>query len=224
MQSQDPFSAAPRTRSIAPHWFKKRYGTIRGFIRLVLARAEHFSGRLHSFDKRDLSNVKRLVFVCQGNICRSSFGEGVARHYGLNATSIGLATTTGGPANERTILFGKELAVDLLQHRTTDIKDFKAKDGDLFLVMEVRQARALSHRLGAGAKIALLGAWSPKHFIHLHDPYTLDDAYFRVCLARIHEAVRQLNQALRAQGSPCADSDNPVISAQALEHGPTQRA
>src|SRR5688500_11705046 len=73
----------------------RRFGTYRGLIRLGLAHAEHTSGRLRPFIRHDLGHVNRLVFVCQGNICRSSFADHLARSLGIPSVSFGLATTTG---------------------------------------------------------------------------------------------------------------------------------
>jgi protein-tyrosine phosphatase len=46
--------------------------------------------------------VRRLVFVCLGNINRSAFGHVVAAGLGVRVVSIGLSTpTTGAPAFEK---------------------------------------------------------------------------------------------------------------------------
>ena len=53
------------------------FGTFRGFVRLVLGELEFVSGRLRPFVEIRPQEVKRLVFVCLGNICRSPMAEAI---------------------------------------------------------------------------------------------------------------------------------------------------
>jgi len=171
----------------------RRFGTYRGLIRLGLAHAEHASGRLRPFTRHDLSDVKRLVFVCQGNICRSSFADHLARSLGTASASFGLATTTGAPANPTAMKISLQFGVNLKPHRVTDIKDFQFHPGDLLLAMEIRQARKLARSLlPAGVHVSLLGNWSKPRRPHIHDPFSLSDDYFVTCFQVIETAVKQL--------------------------------
>jgi protein-tyrosine phosphatase len=88
--------------------------------------------------------------------------------------------------------------IDLQGHRATDWKDFKVQPGDLFLVMEVRQAHELRRRLGARAdvQVCLLGMWCEPRMPHLHDPFTLGDDYFDTCFIRVKQATANLSRVL----------------------------
>ena len=179
------------------------YGTIRGLVRVLLGQLEFATGRLDRHLRPDPRRVERLVFVCLGNINRSAFAEWVARKHGATTSSIGLSTTTGAPAFHSAIKTASELGIDLSAHAATDIADYQYRPGDLLLAMEVRHARQLlAHGIPADA-IALLGHWSSPHRIHLHDPHTLSDAYFRTCFTLINSAVGNLTAELRASKSPC---------------------
>jgi protein-tyrosine phosphatase len=138
--------------------------------------------------------VHRLVFVCLGNINRSAYAEAVAHGIGLGSRciSVGLATTSGAPATRQArqtaALHGRSLEM----HHATDWSDYRYQAGDLLLAMEIRHVHRLM-RLGIPAEaIALLGAWASPPRLHLHDPDTLCDAYFRSCFALIESAVRSL--------------------------------
>lgn len=176
----------------------KRYGTWRGLVRSLLARVELAAGRLDDFRLRQPEQVRRVVFVCQGNICRSSFAHRVALGYGLPCASIGLATTTGGKSPAVAIAAAARANVDMRSHRATSFTDFEVLPGDLFLVMEVRQAHAMRRRLaGRGdVHIALLGLWCRVSMPHLHDPFTLGEPYFDTVFKRIDCAVRTLSAEL----------------------------
>jgi len=171
----------------------RHFGTYRGLIRLGLAHIEYVSGRLSRFMCHDLSYVTRLVFVCQGNICRSSFADHLARSLGVPSTSFGLSTTTGTSADPTAMKISHQFGVDLVSHQVTDIKDFQFYQGDLLLAMEIRQARKLSSlSLPDGVQIALLGNWSKPFRPHIHDPFSLSEDYFFTCFQVIELAVKRL--------------------------------
>lgn len=192
--------AASRIANLLKH----DYGTHRGFVRTVLAEIEFVLGRLDNFVQPELTGVERLVFVCQGNICRSCYGEWLARRLGLRAVSFGLATNTGMPAFDLAVETAARFGVDLGAHRTTAVDDFRPGTGDLYLAMEARQARRLQQLDFARDRIALLGAWATPYRMHLHDPHTLNREYFRTCFSLIHSAVINLAHEMVERGSPAA--------------------
>ena len=179
------------------------YGTTRGLVRTLLAQLEFVLGRLDGYTHPAAAQVDRLVFVCLGNINRSAFAEQVARALGANTCSIGLSTTTGGPAFHKAIATAPQFGLDLSSHRATDIKDYVFRPTDLLLAMEIRQAGQLVAAGIPRQSIALLGHWAAPHRIHLHDPHTLSDAYFRTCFTLIHSSVHGLVADLRVAQSPC---------------------
>ncbi len=179
------------------------FGTHRGLIRLLLGEAEYLAGRLNEFLEPDLYATQRLVFVCLGNINRSPFGENVATSLGLYSTSIGLATSTGAPAFTTAVTTAQRFDIDLTAHKATDFVDYEYREGDLLLAMEIRHVHRLIALGIPPTAIALLGHWSTPHRIHIHDPHTLSDAYFRTCFSVINAAVRELAQECRRVNSPC---------------------
>lgn len=179
-------------------WIHRHFGTWRGLARTLLGYAELGSGRLWRFRLRDPHAVKRLVFVCMGNICRSAHAHQVAETFNLNVASLGLSTSTGSRSPKQAIEAASRCGMDLARHRATGWKDFTVESGDLFLVMEVRQAHEVRRRLGerSDVQICLLGMWCEPPMPHLHDPFTLGDAYFDTCFRRVSLAIRKLNDAL----------------------------
>jgi protein-tyrosine phosphatase len=182
---------------------RANHGTWRGAVRTWLGQAEYLAGRLQPHTRLDPAAVERLVFVCLGNINRSAFAEQVARAAGARCCSIGLSTTTGAPATPEARRTAPGFGFALEEHRATAIADHERRPTDLLVVMEVRHV----HRLVAAgvppSAIVLLGHWAAPRRIHLHDPHTLSDAYFRTCFALIHSGVQGLVAQLREGGSPC---------------------
>lgn len=189
-------------------WIIRRFGTVRGLLRAALAYAEWGSGRLLRFRLNDRLAVRRVVYVCLGNICRSAYGHQVARELGLNVASLGLSTSTGSPPPAEAVAAARRAGIAMDGHRALDLGDFEVRPGDLFLVMEVRQAHELRRRLGArdDVQICLLGMFCSPPMPHLHDPFTLSADYFDGCFARVRQATVRLypllpNAALSANHS-----------------------
>lgn len=182
------------------------FGTYRGLVRMLLGEVEFSLGRLDPFLTPDLSRANRLVFVCLGNINRSAFAESLATKMGLKAASIGLSTSTGTPAFPTAITTARRFGVDLEAHVATDIANYDYIDGDLLLAMEIRHVHKLENWGIPRESISLLGHWASPHRIHIHDPHTLSNAYFRTCFSLIHSAVRELTVDCQEKGSPCLKS------------------
>jgi arsenate reductase len=80
--------------------------------------------------------VKRVLFVCIGNCCRSQMAEGFANHYGkdvLTAASAGLAPTQSVAAE--TIATMAEKNIDISRHYPKRFDPLEAKGFDLIVNM-----------------------------------------------------------------------------------------
>ncbi len=169
------------------------FGTARGLIRLGLSYGEVLTGKDGAIAP-DPAQVKRLVFVCHGNICRSAMADVVAQKAGLNTSSFGLSTDQNKPAHGPAIDAALALGYDMTAHRATRVQDFVAQEGDVLLAMETRHLRTLSMipNVAATPRI-LLGLQLTPPIPHLHDPYELDPAYMPMCLTRVIRAVEALS-------------------------------
>lgn len=173
-------------------WLSRNFGTLRGAVRLVLAHGEAALGQA-GVRAPAPGEVRRLVFVCHGNICRSAYADMLARKAGLNAASFGLSTSTGKQAWPLVREIAARRGHDLESHRTTDLADFEPQQGDYLLGMEARHLR----KMAANPRLAhlprgLLGNFCAPAFPLLYDPYQLDPEYMEVCLTRIENAVARL--------------------------------
>lgn len=105
----------------------------------------------------DLKNVKSVLFVCMGNICRSPSAEAVFRHKTLGqglSLKIDSAGTTGAHAREKPDHRAQKMAIargysfDGIKARKVKVKDFD--DFDMILAMD-------QHNIDELMKIAPLG-------------------------------------------------------------------
>jgi protein-tyrosine phosphatase len=173
-----------------PQMIERRFGTTRGLFRLLLSYPQHWAG-FDALAPFDMSNVRRLVFVCRGNISRSAYAEAAAHKRGLATASCGVSAAQGREADPAAVQVASQCGLDLSGHRATEAGRFEPQPGDLILAMEVRQLaalRALPHL--AQTPRLLLGSFSGAP--HLHDPYGLSLPYYASCFQRIDAALDRL--------------------------------
>ena len=174
-------------------FINKKFGSYRGLIRLILANLKYYMKALHKYKNHDWSTVNRLVFVCQGNICRSPYAHFVALKYTDSVASYGYATTSNKPANDTAILVASERGVDLSGHKTTNQSDFEFGEGDLLILMEERHVSKIKFYADThGSQIALLGLWAKPVSPLIYDPYSLSKDYFHSCYDSIDSAVANI--------------------------------
>lgn len=170
---------------------KNRYGSKRGLLRYVNYELLRMLGAYRRFKKIDYTAVTRLVFVCKGNICRSSLAEAVARKQGVPSISFGLDTRGNAPADPRAIAWAAANGYDLRQHITVRVDQYQPQAGDLLVGMEPQHAYELAQRFAqAPVQITVLGLWLPRPFAYLHDPYNTNARYFDRCEQLVDLAVQ----------------------------------
>ena len=99
--------------------FAPKFGTVRGFVRLMLDNIAMYAGLYRKYETVDWSSVRRIVFVCQGNVCRSAYAHWLALRETDAVASLGLSTSTGDPAYDVAVEVARISDVDLTSHRTT---------------------------------------------------------------------------------------------------------
>jgi protein-tyrosine phosphatase len=149
--------------------------------------------------------VRRLVFVCRGNICRSALSAEVARSLGAPAVSFGLETERGKPADPGMLAAARHLGFALEGHRTSPIADYAPLDGDLLAVYELGQLQQLRARLPE-ADIRPLGRWARPPRAYIHDPYGNTPEYYdrscRLIAAATTALVREYQRAAATGSAP----------------------
>lgn len=171
-----------------------KFGTHRGFVRYLISQIKYLAGHYKQQENVDWSKVHRLVFICQGNICRSPFADVLARKYTNKSISFGYATTTGVNANETAQIVAKsKFGIDLSTHKATDMKDFVFQDGDLLIVMEDRHLEKITiPSTTKSIQMTLLGIWANQPKALIYDPFSHSKEYFESCFYVIKSAVENI--------------------------------
>jgi protein-tyrosine phosphatase len=182
----------------------ERYGGRRAYLHHLAARALSLAGTYRSLTEIDWRAVDRLVFVCKGNICRSPYGAARARLLGVDAVSFGLEAIDGALADPDASRNARQRVLDLSAHRSLRLDEAHLLSGDLLLVFEPRQLRAVRERCGARPALTLAGLWARPSRPYVSDPYGRSDLYFQECFAVIDASVAALVARMKVakNGSP----------------------
>lgn len=187
------------------------YGGRRAYVAHLRARSLYAMGWYRSARTINWGAVKRLVFVCQGNICRSPYAGALAHALGARAISLGIDAVDGAGPNEDASRNALPRGIDLKDHRSTRMHASLILPGDLIVVFEPAQLQSVIRQRTKGvAGVTLLGLWARPVRPHIHDPYGRSDRYFQQCFAAIDRNVQELlkrlsaHEAIAAAGSASA--------------------
>ena len=193
------------------------YGGKRGILEHCRAGVLYALGAYGNVRDVEWSLVRRLVFVCRGNICRSPYASLRAQSLGLPAASFGLDAAEGVSANPAAATNALMRGVDLSAHRSARIEPAHLADGDWVIVFEPAQLAEVRRSVGNRPPATLLGVWSRHCRPHIQDPYGRSDRYFQQCFSVIDENIAELFGRMVRNRAPAArDASARVARAPAL--------
>ena len=195
------------------------YGGTRGFLEHIRARALYALGAYGNMRDVEWVHIKRLAFVCRGNICRSPYACARARSLGIRAVSFGLDAVDGTPANPVASKNALSRGIDLSMHRSARMEAMRLADGDLVIVFEPAQFAEVRRRFGDRPLSGLLGIWSRPNRPHIQDPYGLSDRYFQKCFSVIDANIAELVERMTSGGSPATIGEPSRIPHENVVHG-----
>ena len=142
--------------------------------------------------------MKRVLFVCTGNTCRSPLAEAIARkaagERGIDAefASAGTDAWEGGPASDASLLVGIERGLDLTMHRSRRLTEQVVADSDLILAMSPHHLAVL-RELGAGDRAHLLSDYASGELggAGITDPFGGDLEAYRVTATDLASLIAQ---------------------------------
>ncbi len=122
--------------------------------------------------------IKNILVVCIGNICRSPMAEYFLKQQypHLHVESAGISALIGHPADEKASLCMQHVGIDLSPHVAKQLNATLIKKADLVLVMNQNQQKHLEQTWPfAKGKTFRLGHWQSKN---IADPYQHNQAVF----------------------------------------------
>jgi protein-tyrosine phosphatase len=152
------------------------------------------------------ANIRNILFVCAGNICRSPMAEWQLKALlrenpitGMQVGSAGLIALPDNAASFNAVRVARENSISLEEHRARLVNTELIDNADLVLVMESHQGHELiANHPQASEKIFLL-----RHFARygsrergISDPYGRNLEAYRFCFEDIKECVESLHEWL----------------------------
>jgi protein-tyrosine phosphatase len=180
-----------------------RYGGKRPWLRSQVLRLVWALGGFRRFSAVDWHAVSRLVFVCNGNICRSPYCEARARALGFSAWSFGFEAGEDKPVHPTALEIGMNRGVDLSRHRTRTPNEFAPQRGDLLIGMEPGHAKSLERLYRSrSVQITLLGLWQDPPTLHIQDPLDRGYGYFTTCYSLLDRAIEGIADRIKLSYGP----------------------
>ncbi|MES2719746.1 MAG: low molecular weight protein-tyrosine-phosphatase [Pseudomonadota bacterium] len=135
-------------------------------------------------------NIRSVLVVCMGNICRSPMAEYLLRAAlpeSKQVSSAGLGALINYPADDHAIALMHQHGIELSAHRARQISASLVAENDLILVMTQRQKEQLEAEFpSARGRVFRYGHWLNAD---VADPYQQDRAAFESAYALISEAT-----------------------------------
>ncbi len=138
--------------------------------------------------------MKRVLFVCTGNTCRSPMAELIfntkAREKGIpaHAQSAGLCTIEGLPIHDNSYEALKEMGIESDFFSSTDIYDLDMENFDLIIGMTAEHMRELKAMGIPDSKLRLLNAQKGG----VADPYGSGLGVYKLCRDEILNSLEEI--------------------------------
>ena len=155
-----------------------------------------------------IKQIKRVLLVCTGNICRSPLAAALLQRAltdrgieGMDVSSAGTGAWDGAPVSEGAYLVGLERGLDLSAHRARLLTRELVEEADLVLTM-ARHHRARVDELGGEGRVFVLGEYAGREGdeAEVSDPFGGDlEVYRDTCVeleALIEAAVDRIVKEL----------------------------
>jgi len=152
--------------------------------------------------------MKKILFVCTGNTCRSSMAEALLKHFAsekkqleLEVRSAGTAAYGSQSASRNAIMALRELDIDLTAHKAQGVTAELLDEADLVLTMtKAHKQQLLAFMPAAANKIFTLAEFASKDMDkNISDPFGGNLDVYIECRNEIIYYVKKLIQILDSQ-------------------------
>jgi protein-tyrosine phosphatase len=148
--------------------------------------------------------MKKIVFVCTANICRSPSAEHYLRHVadklggnGLEVSSVGVMGLTGHPADSTMSRLLAQRGLDLSSHESRGVELDEMQQADQIVVMTKRHRAWFRENMPEVLPKVILLREYLDGARDLSDPVGGSEGEYRTCLDMICRCVEQMAISLK---------------------------
>ncbi len=141
--------------------------------------------------------MKRVLFVCTGNTCRSPMAQGLMNQYAhkhgldIQATSAGVVAEDGAPISDNAAAALSEEGIDMSYHRARQLTENDIDNANVIFCMGENHVTAVAAIYAKSMdKIFLLSGG-------IEDPFGGDLDMYRMCREKIRNGLKQVVETVR---------------------------
>lgn len=150
------------------------------------------------------NNIKKIMFICTGNTCRSAMAEGLLKKMlqdkgikDVEVYSAGLHASTGEYSTDEAVkIMQEQYDVNILNHQSVNVKNSNIKDMDLILCATHAQLTTLEYMYPEiEHKIFTIKeyAYGPQvEDKDIDDPWGYPITVYEKCAKEIYEALEKI--------------------------------
>ncbi len=145
--------------------------------------------------------MKRVVFICTGNTCRSPMAKGLMamnleKSYPelegkIEILTAGLMAFPGDSASPKTIVVMDEIGIDLSDHRARSVTPQLLDEADYVFTMTRGHREQLRQIFGREEKIHTLYSYLGENG-DVQDPFGRGERHYRECRDEIEGLIRRI--------------------------------